>query len=90
MAREAVKLALIRRDIRRTRQFRFSSIQKAAGNSRQQSCDIVPDSSGSVIRFCNVRSPQRPATSKPNHFQQIHLEDLASERSDYARLGRQF
>ena len=31
MARETVKLALIRRDTRRTRQFRFSSIQKLAG-----------------------------------------------------------
>ena len=33
MARETVKLALIRRDNRRTRQFRFSSIQKEAGNT---------------------------------------------------------
>jgi len=31
MARETVKLALIRRDNRRTRQFRFSTTQKEAG-----------------------------------------------------------
>jgi len=31
MARETFKLALIRRDTRRTRQFRFSSIHKLAG-----------------------------------------------------------
>jgi hypothetical protein len=36
MAREAFKLALIRRDSRRTRQFHLSSIQKVAGDSRQQ------------------------------------------------------
>jgi hypothetical protein len=67
LAREAVKLALIRRDTRRTSQFRFPSIQKEAGNSRQQSCDIVPDSLGSVIRFINVRSSEGLTTSK-NHF----------------------
>jgi len=32
MAREAVKLALIRRDSRRTRQLRYSSIQQEDGN----------------------------------------------------------
>jgi hypothetical protein len=55
MAREAVKLALVRRDTRRIRQFRFPDHPRKKPISRQQSCDILPDSWGSVIRFINVR-----------------------------------
>jgi hypothetical protein len=43
IAREAVKLALYRRDNRRTCQFRNHRITKEAGISQQRSCDILPD-----------------------------------------------
>jgi len=51
MAREAVKLALYRRDNRRTCQFRNHRTTKEAGISQQRSCDILPEVSGSVIHF---------------------------------------
>jgi len=51
MAREAVKLALYRRDNRRTCQFRNHRIIKEAGISQQRSCDILPEVLGSVIHF---------------------------------------
>jgi hypothetical protein len=64
MAREAVKLALIRRDTRRIRQFRFPYHPRKMPISRQQSCDILPDSWGSVIRFINVRLSEGLTTGK--------------------------
>jgi hypothetical protein len=64
MAREAVKLTLIRRDTRRIRQFRFPYHPRKKPTRRQQSCDILPDSWGSVIRFNNVRLPKGLATGK--------------------------
>jgi len=71
MAREAVKLALIRRDTRRIRQFRFPYHPRKKPISRQQSCDILPDSWGSVIRFINVRLSEGLAAGKTtleDHF----------------------